>query len=205
MYVTRTILDRVEARYGVPKVISLKYEISPWEIAVVRGSRKDGRSHDVTLFIFKGHQLALIQKYSYPLDGFRAPSGGLKPGEPLEVGAKREAYEETGLEIELESYLLRIEATFTCEQQVEPPMGSGEPWTTHIFLARAVGGELANNDPKEIKAVRWGTVQELQGPIRQTLLDTGRGLFRYRVALTDATIDMLKDMGHPVVSGLQEA
>ncbi|MDB4895884.1 MAG: hypothetical protein JWN15_2146, partial [Firmicutes bacterium] len=38
-------------------------------------------------------------------------------------------------------------------------------------------------DPREIEDTRWGTLAELCGPVAETLLATGRGLFAYRVAL----------------------
>ena len=38
-------------------------------------------------------------------------------------------------------------------------------------------------DPHEIDGVRWGTVQELCGPIAEAMLATGAGLFLYRVAM----------------------
>ncbi|HUW10746.1 MAG TPA: hypothetical protein VM537_13525, partial [Anaerolineae bacterium] len=34
--------------------------------------------------------------------------------------------------------------------------------------------------------------EELQGPIRQALLDSGRGLLGYRVILTDAAVEELR-------------
>ncbi|HEX6989930.1 MAG TPA: hypothetical protein VF282_10735, partial [Bacillota bacterium] len=46
-------------------------------------------------------------------------------------------------------------------------------------------------DTHEIAEVRWSTLEELQGPVRRALLQTGRGLLRYRVSLTDAVIALL--------------
>jgi hypothetical protein len=93
--------------------------------------------------------------------------------------------EETGLDIELERYLLRAHVRFT----------GGEDyldWTSHVFKARAVGGELRPLDTSEIAETICGTLDELQGPIRQALLDSGRGLLAYRVSLTDATVRILE-------------
>ena len=128
--------------------------------------------------------MALIRKPIHPPGVFRAPSGGLTPGEPFKEGAKREAREETGLEIEIERYLLRIQVRFICdEENIE--------WTSHVFSARAVGGELAPQDTREILATRWATLEELQGPIREAVLASGWGLLDYRVTLTDRAVALL--------------
>jgi len=65
-----------------------------------------------------------------------------------------------------------------------------------VFSARVVGlRDLAPIDTHEIAEARWVSAAELQGPIRRTLLETGRGLFGYRVALTDATMGLLRGSG----------
>lgn len=168
----------VEALLGRPAVHRWTYPITEPEMAmVVASTRGQTRLHDVTFFIRnEAGQYALIAKHSYPEGGWRAPGGGVKPGEPMLDGAAREALEETGLTVAWERYLLRVHVDFTCGAQVQP-------WTTHVLLARAVGGELKTEDPREIKATRWGELSELCGPIARALLETGRGLFTYRVAL----------------------
>lgn len=199
LYVDGEILREAEAKFGIPKEISLRYEIDDRELALIRGSRKGNRSHDVTFFIFVRSsersqpdfwrsRLVVIRKPSFPPGAYRAPSGGLVPGESIEAGAKREAYEETGLDIELGRYLLRIHATFTHGAIVEK-------WVTHVFSARVVGGGLDPKDTGEIEDARYVTVEQLQGPIRDVLLGSGRGLFAYRVALTDAAIEILSRDG----------
>ena len=104
MYVDEAVIKEMEERFGRPEVLPLSQEITPEEMALVRSSQKHGRAHDITLFIFQGERLALIRKPIHPPGVFRAPSGGLNPKEPFEEGAKREAREETGLEIEIERY-----------------------------------------------------------------------------------------------------
>ncbi len=178
MYLTEAMLEAAARRWGEPKRLSLAFEISERERDLVRGSRRDERSHDITLFIRRGEEFAVIAKPGYPPGAWRAPSGALKPGEELEAGAEREAFEETGLDVELERYLLSIDAAFWYGAETEP-------WHTHVFLARAPAGELEPHDTHEIRAARWATREEIQGRVREALLATGRGLFRYRVALTD--------------------
>lgn len=150
------------------------------------GSRHHGRSHDITLFIARGDEWAVIAKPSFPPGIWRAPSGGLHPGEELEAGALREALEETGLVISLERYLVHIDATFRHG-------GAIEPWHSEVFLARVVSGDLAPIDTREISGARWMTRPELQGVVRERLLASGRGLFAYRAALHDATFAALDE------------
>jgi ADP-ribose pyrophosphatase YjhB (NUDIX family) len=185
MYVDAKLIKEVEDKFGRPRVLHLEHEIGDKELAFVRATQNHGRAHDVTLFIFDDDQLALIRKPMFQRPIFRAPSGGLNPGESFEEGAKREALEETGLEIELEEYLLRIHVRFTGDDDYLD-------WTSHIFKAQAVGGKLEARDTREIAETKYGTTEELQGPIRQALLDNGGRLLAYRVALTDATVDILQ-------------
>ena len=61
-----------------------------------------------------------------------------------------------------------------------------------MFSARTEAEELDPLDTHEISAARWGSTEELAGPIRARLLETGRALWRYRVALHDASLDELE-------------
>ncbi|HEY8551925.1 MAG TPA: NUDIX hydrolase [Thermaerobacter sp.] len=182
-------LAAVEARLGRPRAVAWQGEVGPEELALVRSSTRRGRHHDLTFFAFDpAGRVAAIRKPSFPPGVYRAPSGGARPGEPLLEGLRREAWEETGLEIEPTCYLLRIRARFTCGDQ-------WEDWVSHVFVARTVSTRLDPQDRREIAEARFVTVEELAGPIRQRMLATGRGLFRYRVALTDATLAALAASG----------
>ncbi len=188
MYVDAELIEEAERRFGKPEVLHLEHDIGREELAFVRATQKHGRAHDITLFIFDNEHLALIRKPMFERPIYRAPSGALNPGESVEEGAKREALEETGLEIELENYLLRIHVRFVGGEEYLD-------WTSHVFKARAVGGQLKHRDTSEIAETMYGTMEELQGPIRQALLNSGRGLLAYRVALTDAAVNMMRGMG----------
>jgi len=183
VHVDEAVLAPIRARFGEPAGLEWEGEVSAEEMALVRGGGP-ARRHDVTLFIFRDEQLALIRKPTYPPGVWRTPGGGVKVGEDFLEGVLREALEETGAEIELERYVLRTEALFRCG-------GEEEPWQTHVFSARTEGAELAPLDTHEIEAARWGTAEELLGPIRDRILATGRALWRYRAALHDATLEAL--------------
>ncbi|MDX6474966.1 MAG: hypothetical protein QOH95_477, partial [Gaiellaceae bacterium] len=140
---------------------------------------------DVTLFILDpDDRIALIRKPHFAEGIWRPPGGGIKPGEDFVLGAKREALEETGLRVELERYLVASRASFLYAPH-------DVPWRTHVFSARTADTELEPRDAEEIAGARWGTLEELAGPIRARLLATGRELWRYRVALHDAALEAL--------------
>jgi ADP-ribose pyrophosphatase YjhB (NUDIX family) len=158
-------------------------EISDAEWAVA--TYNPNRFHDVTLFILDpSRRIALIRKPHFAVDVWRPPGGGIKPGEDPTEGAVREALEETGLHAQLRRYLVEAHAVFR-------HAGRELPWVTHVLLAETEDTELAPDDPAEIADARWGTLDELAGPLREILLATDRAFWRYRVALHDAALQAL--------------
>ena len=182
---TEAILAPLRERYGEPALLEWEGEISEREHSLATYDPQ--RMHDVTLFILNGERLALIRKPHFESGIWRPPGGGIKRGEDFEAGVRREALEETGLEVELRRYLVVAEARFLYEPQ-------DVPWHTHVFLATTQGERLAPRDREEIAAARWGTLAELAGPLRERLLETGRAFWRYRVALHDAALDQLQQL-----------
>jgi ADP-ribose pyrophosphatase YjhB (NUDIX family) len=183
VHVDDIVLAPLRGRFGTPTILAWDGAITDeeWAIATYNPSR----THDVTLFILDpSRRLALIRKPMFAEDVWRPPGGGIKPGEDFVAGAVREALEETGLQIELRRYLVASEAVFR-------NAGRELPWHTHVFLAETRDTELAPDDPGEIAAARWGTPEELAGPLRERLLATGRAFWRYRVALHDAALAQL--------------
>jgi ADP-ribose pyrophosphatase YjhB (NUDIX family) len=186
MHLTEAVLAPLRERYGEPRPLRWEGEVSEQELELAGAS--PGRRHDVTFFVFDpAGRLALIQKPSYPEGVWRPPGGGVRPGEQFERGVQREAVEELGIHIELERFLVSTEATF------RGPGGVIE-WRTHVVSARTEELELDPIDTHEIKAARWGSAAELAGPIRARLLETGRALWRYRVALHDAALEQLEQL-----------
>jgi ADP-ribose pyrophosphatase YjhB (NUDIX family) len=180
MHLTEAVLAPLRERYGEPRPLRWEGEVSEQEFALAGYSPQ--RRHDVTLFVFDPQgRLALIQKPSYPPGAWRPPGGGVGPDERFERGVQREALEELGVPIQLQRFLVSTEATFRSGKDVME-------WRTHVFSARTDAEELDPIDKHEISAARWGSTEELAGPIRATLLATGRALWRYRVALHDAAL-----------------
>ena len=202
MHLTDEVLAPIRARYGEPSILEWAGEISEreWGIATYNPERR----HDVTLFILNGPmpeahdralpgraaaspRLALIRKPMFPPDIWRPPGGGVKPGEDFVEAVRREALEETGLDVQLERYLVEARAVFHFR---EPPLD----WRTHVFLAHSDNEAIEPRDTEEIAEARWGTVEELAGPLRERLLATGHAFWRYRVALHDAAIAALREV-----------
>jgi ADP-ribose pyrophosphatase YjhB (NUDIX family) len=181
-HVDESVLAPIRARYGEPFVLRWEGEVTDSELALITYS--PGRRHDATLFVTNGDRLALIRKPHFERGIWRTPGGGVKVDEDFVEGVLREGLEELGAEISLKRYLVRAEAVFRFADQ-------SVPWTTHVFSATTDEEVLAARDTTEIAEARWGSAEELAGPIRARLLATGRALWRYRVALHDAALSRL--------------
>jgi ADP-ribose pyrophosphatase YjhB (NUDIX family) len=185
MHVDEAALAPVRARFGTPAVLPWEGEISDaeWTIA----THNPVRTHDVTLFILDpARRIALIRKPQFAPDVWRPPGGGIKPGEDFAAGAVREALEETGLRVELRRYLVASDVVFR-------NAGRELQWQTHVLLAETEDEAIAPGDADEIAEARWGTLEELAGPLRERLLAEGRAFWRYRVALHDAALEALQN------------
>jgi len=161
-------------------------QLGEWQL--LKASQQDGRAQDVTLFIFIEGKIVVIRKPFHPPGVYRPPSGGVPPGESIISAAEREAYEETGLEIELERYLLRLKPVFIREDE-------RVRWTSHVFLARRIGGELKQRDTREIEEVKLVSIAELEGPIRERLIQSGFGGLCYRAQLAELALTRLQELG----------
>jgi 8-oxo-dGTP pyrophosphatase MutT (NUDIX family) len=193
MYISSETVLALEKKFGVPEVLTLAYEMTESEFDMVARSQKHGRAHDVTLFIIIGQRVVVIRKPMYPPGAYRAPSGGVEPGEPFEAGALREGYEETGLSIALEEYVVRAQVRFTHERR-------WIDWTSHVFTARKIGGELQPVDTHEIVEARLATARDIMGNIRDALLASGSTGLRYRSELNDVVMRRLIDRGTVVTN-----
>jgi len=174
----------IEKKYGKPKFLKMSFPLNLREFTNLEESMADGRNSDVTMFIFKGDKLIVISKPWYPPELYRAPSGGVRPGENLEEVALREAYEETGVRIKLQRYVLRIKVTFSHKKK-------DVVWTSHIFTARYLSGKIEPVDTREIKEAKLMSLKVLSS-LKPLLLKTGSGGLAYRAALTEKAIEEIK-------------
>ena len=183
MFVTQAMISQMEEKYGLPREARLVFEMRAEEFSQLKSSMKHGRAHDVTLFISHGDRIAVIRKPAYPPGIFRAPSGGIHPGEGFEEGALREAYEETGLRIQLLKYLMRVFISFTHK-------GEEVDWTTHVFTAEAKSEEICPVDTHEIAEAFWVSREELRAS-SQGLRTTGSTGLLYRATLNDMMMEWI--------------
>ncbi len=177
---TADLIASMEELYGIPDILTFAQDVDLDEYRRIHRSMSRGRLHDITLFIAKDDGFIFIAKHSYPPGLFRAPSGGLNKDEDFAVGARREAFEETGVEIELEKYLLRINVRFNS------PSGQID-WTSHIFTARYLSGEITPVDTYEIREARLVTRDEIPD-FQDTMRNSKVGGFHYRAFLTEETL-----------------
>ena len=99
------------------------------------------------------------------------------PDEDFVAGAKREAMEETGVEIELERYILRIDVRFhTGDDYID--------WTSYIFAANYVNGKITPIDTSEIREARLVSRDEIPG-LMEMMSKSGVGGLAYRAYLTN--------------------
>ncbi|MBU0518911.1 NUDIX hydrolase, partial [bacterium] len=132
MYFNHSMIRAAEEKYGTPKTLRLNYPTPKKHYDFIRSTQKNGRAHDVTLYLYHDNKLAVTQKPVYPEGSYRPPSGGLNPGETLEEGALREGFEELGINITLDNYLLRVRVDFV--------YGAKRiAWTTHLFQVKYKG------------------------------------------------------------------
>jgi ADP-ribose pyrophosphatase YjhB (NUDIX family) len=177
-------IERVEKKYGKPVELTTQITATAKELEAVRRSQKHDRAHDITLFIVKANKLLFIAKHFYPSGLFRAPSGGAKRGESIIEGGKREAFEETGVKIEFEKYLLRIKAKFVSNDD-------SIDWTSHVFKAKYISGEVDPRDKKEIREARFVGLDEIER-FTEIMGKINSAGFRYRVFLTQNTMKLLE-------------
>lgn len=108
-------------------------------------------------------------------------------GESLEEAAKREMKEETGLDIELERFVLDLELDVKC------PEGT-IPWRSLVFLAKEVGGVMQAIDTYEIFEVRISTREQMLGEILTLMQHSGWGGFLYRAFLTEKFFQLIENL-----------
>jgi len=187
MYFTREMIRAAEASYGTPATYAMSYPATEREIAIIRNSQKNGRKHDITLAVFGEPGVIVIAKPWYTRGLYRLPSGGLVPGESLEDGAARECWEETGTKMSLLHYHLRIDVDFVGEHVTVP-------WTSHVFSARYVSGDVRPHDTDEIREARWCPLSELLQH-RELMLQSKVSGLNYRASLQDKFLAHLEALG----------
>jgi 8-oxo-dGTP pyrophosphatase MutT (NUDIX family) len=192
MFVSDAMIREMELQFGVPAFKEYIIPTSLKEVTRITTSQKDGRNHDVTLYIMKNDKIVVIAKHFYPPGLFRAPSGGLHPGESFLSGINREVAEETGCEIMLRKFLLRTSINFQAMKNGATGADQTKDvhWRSFVFLADYLKGDFQFTDHDEIREVRlagWHDFETYGNMMRQI----GSGGFLYRAALHETILSLL--------------
>ncbi|MEE8575861.1 MAG: NUDIX hydrolase, partial [candidate division Zixibacteria bacterium] len=165
----------MEAKFGRPQHRRIAVAVTKKEYDRIRSSQVNGRNHDVTAYIKKGDSYIVIAKHIYPDGLFRAPSGGLNPGEDVITGINREVAEETGCIIDLTRYLMRTSVYFVHESDTIF-------WRSFIFEANYLSGDFEFTDKHEIREVSLATLNDFDR-FGQTMRASTLGGLHYRAAM----------------------
>lgn len=186
MFIKDSTIQQLINKFGQPEQASFRFPVSQQEYNRIKSSQKNGRAHDVTLYIIKEGKVVVIAKPFYPQGMFRAPSGGINPGEDFIEGAKREAREETGCEIEFKKFLLISRVDFYLEDNPEKKI----EWVSYVFQADYVSGDFDFSDKHEIREVKLADLSEFEtfSKMKRALKIGG---LQYRAALHDKVKDLL--------------
>lgn len=193
-YVRDEDVMRMDAKYGPAKDIEVgPFKMLEWEWGTLKKSMRHGRKHDVTMFIEKSgapNQFVCIQKPYYKNSGiYRAPSGGIELDESIEDGLKREMLEETGLEVIISKFILKIRTLFT-----SPDGNEKQDWTSYIFYGMDLSGDMVTRDPREIFEVKLCHRNEMLGDISEKMKTSGWGGFEYRAAVTHEALTHISSL-----------
>ena len=177
MHLTDEVLAPIRARYGEPALLEWKGEISEHEYGIA--TYDPVRTHDVTLFILNGRPARPDPEASVPARRLASARRRGQGGRGLRAGRAPRSAGGDGSAGRADRYLVETRARFVHDGRVLD-------WRTHVFSATTGDEAIAPLDTVEIAEARWGTLEELEGPLRERLLATGRAFWRYRVALHDA-------------------
>lgn len=190
MFVTEDMIARMAEKFGQPERADYRIEVTSEELKRIRSSQKQGRNHDVTLYIHKDGRIVVIAKPMYPSGMYRAPSGGLNPGESIVEGIDREVAEETGCRIELERFLLHTDVTFVSTDATGDGIANSISWRSLVFQARYLSGDFQFTDHEEIAEVRLATLDEFDD-FSRIMRGTAIGGLHYRAMLHDTVKELL--------------
>jgi len=147
-------------RYGRPREWQCAYRVGREDIDY-RRTVAARRSAEVVLALCRpGGRVVLHTKAFYPAGAYRLLTGGVQPGGDLLEAVRREAREETGLDVTIERFLGIIHHRFTHGQSIAP-------LDSYVFSVDGPGGALRPEDVGErISGYREVPVADLPGVAR---------------------------------------
>lgn len=158
------ILAELEKKFGVFQQYHTKFTVSTENMQRLMGKmrRKRRRGEVVMVIPNEAGNIWLHTKAFYPEGVFRLMTGGLEPDEKPHRALRREVYEETGFEIEIERCLAVLTYTLTD--------GEGYvPFASYAFLTTPTKGIPQPTDPNE-------AITEFLAVSPESLLDTAQQL-----------------------------
>jgi len=213
------MVAHVADRYGRPSEALFDVEVTSDDFDYIRSTQKNDRAHDVTLYVLKEGDIVTNAKHFYPRDLFRAPSGGLNPGESIDDAIARELWEETGCRAAIEHFVLISRVRFIrgdrgrllSVRDAAPRLAtsgawSGGPnpprklievedddvirWTSYVFQLRYLDGDFDFTDHREIREVSVVPLSAFD-QIGRTMRASDKGGLHYRAALHERVEPLL--------------
>lgn len=121
----------------------------------------------VAVIIEKDGKIMLVQEAGTDRGQWNHPAGWLDKGENPVAAAKREAEEETGLQVEI-THLLGVYSFLKPARVTEVKIDNHS--VKLVFVGKVVGGEIKLN-PEEIMDAKWFTPEEIYGMKEMMLRD----------------------------------
>lgn len=169
------------------------------ELATARGDQ-DMRSEVVMVLQRPGRKVLVTTKSFYPPGTYRLPSGGILPGESPEDAFAREAWEESGLRVSIESKIAEIENHCVCSDE-------SILITSHVFLGQVTTDPPHPTDPDEnisgYREVDGPGLRELAAYLR-SLPGRWHGFGEFRATAHDLTADYLANLRASPQQGVEQ-
>jgi len=123
----------------------------------------------ISIIIFKDNKVLIgKRKGSHGAGCWAFPGGHIEFGETFERCAKREAFEETGLEIECVEFRGGLDFFTTLDVLAED-----KQYVTTYIVAKPIGGSLELKEPEKCEGWRWIDFCELRRFLSIEFLDHG--------------------------------
>ena len=148
-------IEKAATRFGQPEEREYRLDLSQETFDSWKETR--GRRPGEVVFLIRRPSggFLLHTKSFYPPGTYRLPSGGIERGEDLTAAVYREAQEETGLSVSIQSFLgiLRYRFFYGAREAT---------FASYVFLLREVTGTPVSQDSKEqISGFREAPLDEL--------------------------------------------
>ena len=154
--IDRQELEELSHLYGRPERERYTLRVSRETLAYWEEKTAHYRGEVIPVFQRPEGQVLLHTKEFYPAGLYRLPSGGIRREESVLAALRREIWEETGLQAEVERFLGLLEYEFRLREEGLPPAGGGrrgaEPpliFASYLFLLEETAAPPKPQDREE--------------------------------------------------------